>query len=102
MRLQDRVALITGAATGLGKAAAIRLASEGAIIEILDIKDAGETCQEIRKSGGKAESQVCDVTDEARIGQSIEAIEKRHGRIDILVNNAGILTARKPWHTLSK
>ena len=101
-RLQDRVAVVTGAAAGLGKAAAIRLAKEGAAIEILDLKDGSPAAGEIRASGGKANSIVCDCTDEAQISKAIQEIEGRHGRVDILVNNAGILTGRKPWHTLTK
>ena len=101
-RLAGRVAVISGAALGLGKAAALRLASEGAKIEILDIKDAADTVKEIQAAGGEAHSVVCDCMDEAQEDRAVKEIEARHGRIDILVNNAGILTGRKPWHTLSK
>ena len=101
-RLQDRVAVVTGAAAGLGRAAAIRLASEGAAIEILDLKDGSPVANEIRAAGGKANAIACDCTDEAQIDKAVKLIEGRHGRVDILVNNAGILTGRKPWHTLSK
>jgi NAD(P)-dependent dehydrogenase (short-subunit alcohol dehydrogenase family) len=99
--LKDRVAIISGAASGLGRAAALRLAAEGAKIEILDIKDATETVEAIRASGGVAEAQLCDVTDEAQIKQVVEAIDKRHGKVDILVNNAGILSGRTPWHEIT-
>jgi len=102
MRLRDRVAVITGAAAGLGRAAAIRLAGEGATIEIIDLKDATPVRDEIRAKGGKAESTVCDCTDEAQIAQAVSDIAARHGRVDILVNNAGILSGRKPWHTLTR
>lgn len=101
-RLEGRIAVISGAATGLGKAAAIRLANEGAKIEILDIKDASETVQEIRSAGGEAWSHLCDCTDEAQISAAVAAIDGRHAHVDILVNNAGILTARKPWLSLTK
>jgi 3-oxoacyl-[acyl-carrier protein] reductase len=100
-RLKDRIAVITGAATGIGKAAALRLAAEGAKVEILDIKDAAETVGEIRAAGGEAHSSLCDVTSESQIAEAVKAIEARHGRADILVNNAGILSGRKPWHELS-
>jgi 3-oxoacyl-[acyl-carrier protein] reductase len=101
-RLEGRIAVISGAAAGLGKAAAIRLANEGAKIEILDIKDASETVDTIRAAGGEANAMLCDCTDEPQIAAAAAAIESRHGHVDILVNNAGILTARKPWLTLTK
>lgn len=100
-RLKDRVAVVSGAAVGLGKAAAVRLAAEGAIVEILDIKDATEAVNEIKAAGGIAYSEICDVTNEAQIATAVAAIAARHGHVDILVNNAGILSGRKPWHELS-
>ncbi len=101
-RLEGRVAVITGAAAGLGKAAALRLAAEGCRVEILDLKDGSAAVAEILAAGGVAHSLICDCTEEDQIAAAVAAIEARHGRVDILVNNAGILTARKPWHTLSK
>jgi 3-oxoacyl-[acyl-carrier protein] reductase len=100
-RLKDRVAVISGAATGIGKAAALRLAAEGAVIEILDLQDAAAVCQEIRAGGGTADSSICDVTREEQIQAAVQAIGKRHDHVDILVNNAGILSGRTPWHQLS-
>jgi 3-oxoacyl-[acyl-carrier protein] reductase len=100
-RLKDRVAVISGAAVGLGKAAAVRLAAEGAIVEILDINDASEAVNEIKAAGGTAYSEICDVTNEAQIAAAVAAIAARHGHVDILVNNAGILSGRKPWHELT-
>jgi NAD(P)-dependent dehydrogenase (short-subunit alcohol dehydrogenase family) len=93
---------VTGAAAGLGRAAAIRLAREGAAVEILDLKDASAVAAEIKSAGGQADSMLCDCTDEEQIARAAREIEGRHGRVDILVNNAGILTGRKPWHTLTK
>ncbi len=101
-RLDGRVAVVSGAALGLGRAAALRLANEGAGIEILDIKEASETVDAITAAGGKAYASVCDCTDEEQVGRAAREIAERHGCVDILVNNAGILTARKPWHTLTK
>ena len=100
-RLNDRVAVVSGAAAGIGKAVAVRLAAEGAKVEILDVKDASETVAEIRAAGGTANSSRCDVTSEAQIADAVKGIEARHGRVDILVNNAGILSGRTPWHELS-
>ena len=101
-RLENRVAVVSGAATGLGRAIAKRLAAEGAVIEILDRGDAKEVCAEIEAGGGKAFSTLCDVTDEAQIAAAAKGVAERHGQIDILVNNAGILSGRAPWHTLSR
>ena len=100
-RLKDRPAVVSGAATGIGKAIALRLAAEGAKVEILDLKDATEAVDEIRAAGGQAHAEICDVTSEAQIARAVAAIASRHDRVDILVNNAGILSGRTPWHELS-
>lgn len=89
-KLDGRIAAITGGAKGLGKAAAIRLAAEGAQIAIVDLADAKDTCEEIKKQGGVAEAWKADVTQDDQVNQAFEAIGARFGRIDILVNNAGI------------
>jgi NAD(P)-dependent dehydrogenase (short-subunit alcohol dehydrogenase family) len=99
--LQDRIAVVSGAANGIGKAAAIRLAKEGAIVEILDIQDASETVKEIKAAGGNASAELCDVTSEEQINRAVAAIGARHDHVDILVNNAGILSGRTPWHELT-
>jgi NAD(P)-dependent dehydrogenase (short-subunit alcohol dehydrogenase family) len=101
-RFEGRVAVVSGAAAGLGRAIAIRLANEGAAVEILDIKDASPVVIEIISSEGKANSILCDCTDEEQVDRAAKEIEARHGRVDILVNNAGILSGRKPWHTLTR
>jgi NAD(P)-dependent dehydrogenase (short-subunit alcohol dehydrogenase family) len=99
--LDGRVAVVSGAATGIGRAIAVRLAVEGAAVEIIDLQDSSSTCDEIRALGGTADSELCDVTNEDQIAKAVKAIEGRHGVVDILVNNAGILSGRKPWHDLS-
>lgn len=101
-RLRDRVAVVTGAATGLGRAAAVRLAAEGATVEILDRQDATSVCEEIYAAGGAAGFEHCDTTDEGQIARAVQAISGRRSVVDILVNNAGILSGRAAWHTLSR
>ncbi|HDV5714075.1 TPA: SDR family NAD(P)-dependent oxidoreductase [Legionella pneumophila] len=100
-RLSNRIAVITGGASGLGRAAALRLFSEGAIIEILDLQDSTEVCSIIHGLGGIAYGQICDVTSEKQVAKAVKKITVRHSHIDILVNNAGILSEHSPWHTLT-
>lgn len=101
-RLENRVAVVSGAAAGLGRAIAVRLAAEGSVIEILDRQDASAVCDEIASSGGNARATLCDVTDERQIAAAAQGVGERHSQIDILLNNAGILSGRSPWHTLSR
>ena len=102
MRLKGKVAVVTGGASGMGRGAALKLAAEGATVEILDRQDARAVCEEIDRAGGKATAMLCDTTDEAALARCARAIEDRHGRIDILVNNAGLLQGRAPWHSTSR
>ena len=101
-RLDGRIAVVSGGASGIGRAAAIRLASEGAIVEIIDKDDARTACQAIVADGGKAASAICDVTQEEQVNSVARTVEDRHGRIDIIVNSAGILTRREPWYLRSR
>lgn len=97
MRLKDKVALITGAAMGIGEEIARRFAREGAWVFIADLneKAAGEAVDKIRQQGGRAEALPLDVTDEASWVSAAGAVEAAAGGMDILVNNAGI-TKRQP------
>lgn len=93
-RLSGKVALITGAASGIGRAIALRFAKEGAKVSIVDInlEGAKKVVSEVKGLGGKALAVRCDVADEESVGKAIEETEKKLGRIGILVSNAGILT----------
>lgn len=91
-RVQGKVALITGAARGMGAAHARALAREGATVIIADIaSDAGERlAAELRDDGGQASYHDHDVTDADAWRELIAAAERAHGPIDVLVNNAGV------------
>jgi NAD(P)-dependent dehydrogenase (short-subunit alcohol dehydrogenase family) len=89
-RLDGKVAVISGAAAGIGQASAVRLAEEGARIVIADREDAAETVQRVRNAGGQAEAIRCDVSDPESVAGLQRQVEQSAGRCDILVNNAGI------------
>lgn len=91
-RLKDRIAIITGGADGIGKAAAIRFAAEGAVAIIWDIDETKgrATVKEIDDHGGKAEFFQVNTTNYQQVEAAVKAIADKYGAIDILINNAGI------------
>jgi len=90
--LEGRVAIITGAARGIGRAIAQRYAGEGAIVVIADILEehGKNVVTEIAAAGGRGEFNHLDVTNEENWQQLVAGVKERHTRLDILVNNAGI------------
>jgi glucose 1-dehydrogenase len=93
MRLQNKVAIITGAATGIGHAIAVRFAREGAsvVVDYVGGPDtANQTEAEIKSFGGKTISVAADVSSPAQVQNLIESTVKAFGRIDVVINNAGI------------
>lgn len=91
-RVEGKIALVTGAASGIGRSAAERLAAEGARVVLTDIQDhlGDEAVAGIRKAGGSAEYLAHDVTREDVWIDVIAHVKATYGRLDILVNNAGI------------
>lgn len=93
-RLKDRVAIVTGAGHGLGRAHALELARHGARVVVNDLQGAARVADEIRESGGEAIAHGGDVTQSEAMQDMAAAAMSAFGRIDILVNNAGILRDR--------
>lgn len=92
--LTGRVALVTGAARGVGRGCAEVLAAAGALVVCADVKPSDQTVGIIERRGGRAESALLDVTDQAAVEALVADIATRHGRIDVLVNNAGTQARR--------
>jgi NAD(P)-dependent dehydrogenase (short-subunit alcohol dehydrogenase family) len=91
-RLNDKVAIVTGGAQGIGAAYCKRLAEEGAKVVVADIISGENVVNIIRQAGGEAIDVICDVTDEAANQNMVAEAVKAFGRVDILVANAGLYT----------
>lgn len=103
-RLEGKVAIVTGAALGLGRASALRMADEGAVVAVLDVLDeaGADLARTILARGGKADFWHCDVSSEAQVAKVVNAVADRYGRIDVLVNNAGVAGVNKPTHEITE
>ncbi len=100
MKLQNKVAIVTGAATGIGKAIATTMAAEGASVVIDYVGDptfANAAVQAIQTAGGKVTSVAADVSNPGQVNQLIQKAIDSFGKLDILVNNAG-LEYKHPFH----
>lgn len=97
MKVKARVALVTGAGQGIGRAIASRLAAEGAAVVVNDIdgERARRAAAEIASDEGRADPYTADVADTGQVRAMFSAIKERHGRLDILVNNAGTTRDRR-------
>lgn len=93
MRLKDKVAIITGAASGIGKATALKFAQEGAKVVVCDLQSSAvnDVVGEIQAQGGQAMGAQANVTKPAELAAMVTAVKAQWGRIDVLVNNAGIV-----------
>src|SRR6266571_2818679 len=95
--VKGRVALVTGAASGMGRATAHLFAQEGASVAVTDIDQAGvaRVVEEIKSAGGNAHGWRLDVCDTADIKRVVGEVASRFGRLDILINNAGFGAIRR-------
>jgi 3-oxoacyl-[acyl-carrier protein] reductase len=98
MRLANKAAVITGAASGFGRASAIRFAQEGAAVMAVDLDEAGAAAvaEQIRASGGNATHHQVDVTDGDQVERAWQEARATFGRLDVVFNNAGIPQAFTP------
>jgi NAD(P)-dependent dehydrogenase (short-subunit alcohol dehydrogenase family) len=103
-RLQSKVAAVTGAALGLGRAIAVRMAEEGASVAVLDVLDeAGQVlAAELAERGLAARFWHCDVSRESDVARVIGDVAQHFGQLNVLVNNAGVAGVNKPTHELTE
>jgi acetoin reductase-like protein len=92
MRLQGKVAIVTGGGSGMGRAICLRYAQEGASVVVADVNQAGaqKVADQIAASGGKALAVVADVRNQAQVQAMVDTAVREFGGLDILVNNAGV------------
>lgn len=101
-RFAGKVAIVTGAGRGMGKATALTLARDGAAVVANDVRRelAEAVVKEVEAAGGRAMAYVADVADEAQVQAMVAAAVEQFGAVDILVNNAGILRTTTPAETI--
>jgi NAD(P)-dependent dehydrogenase (short-subunit alcohol dehydrogenase family) len=103
-RVSGKVAIVTGAALGIGRAACLRLAEEGATVAVTDVLEGEGTAlaEELTAAGHKAAFWTLDVSRESEVERVFGEVAARFGRIDVLVNNAGISGVNKPTHEITE
>ena len=102
-RVKDRVAVVTGGASGIGRAICQALAKEGATVAITDIQDGEgqELAEQINTAGGQAKFWHLDVTRQEKVEEVFGEVAREFEKLDVLVNNAGIAGANKPTHEIT-
>jgi short-subunit dehydrogenase len=96
MNLKNKIAIITGAASGIGRSTAIHLAVHGCTPVLVDIKEEKllEVLVKVLKYAPDATAELCDISNDIQIKQLVQKVNERYGRIDILINNAGIMIVK--------
>jgi 3-oxoacyl-[acyl-carrier protein] reductase len=103
-RLENKIAVVTGAGRGIGQSIAMRFAEEGAVVVVADLQPAGaaQTAAEIKAAGGRACGRVVDVGDQAHVEQLVASTVRDWARIDVLVNVAGVGLTKLAVNTTSE
>ncbi|NEU30906.1 SDR family oxidoreductase [bacterium LRH843] len=103
-KLADKVAIITGAGSGMGQATALKMAKEGATVVIAERREeaAQETADKIKQIGGTCKIVIGDISDSKQVEQLVASTIDEYGQIDILVNNAGVPMAATPIEEVSE
>jgi NAD(P)-dependent dehydrogenase (short-subunit alcohol dehydrogenase family) len=96
---ERRIALITGAAQGIGRQTAVELAGRGYTLVLNDLRSADETLRDVKAAGGDGVLVVGDISYEETVVRLVEAVIRRYNRIDVLVNNAGVSLIQSAEHT---
>lgn len=104
MRLENKIALVTGASLGIGRSIAMLMAKEGAKVAVTDIKDEDglKLVEEIKAAGGEASFWHLEVSSEDNVKNVFAEVKAKYGNINVLVNNAGISGVNKPTHEIEE